>query len=205
MPIASVSIRAFGPNPKRLVQFRWLRRGWYARCNGARERLIPPEIGVLPALLLLIAACSRIPHPGIGVGGVGRPAIHFTVRLRVSVRILAVRRWFGDWISLAGATCSRSQVISHRDYCRPAFNQSGAHFPYLAGLLGMTIYLDTRNVPGGAHLGATVRFAVLDAADGGSRSVCDLSDRNALRLHLLNAIVLFWLSNTLSREATRGC
>jgi len=89
----------------------------------------------------------------------------------------------------------------------PGFlNQSGAYFPYLAGLLGMTIYLRHLERAGWrAFLGATALFCCALTLRTVDRSLCEFIPIGTHFVwHLLNAIVLFWLSNTLSREATRG-
>ena len=177
----------------------------HSRAQGAR---IPPDIAALPALLLLIAACSFAFHT-LALVWAGL-ADQLSILLFGCVFLFGfLRRVAGlaTWISLAAAVLFSLASYFTPGLLPPGFlNQSGAYFPYMVGLLGMTIYLRQQERPcWRAFLGATILFCCALTLRTVDRSACVLIPIGTHFIwHLLNAIVLFWLSNTLSREATRG-
>jgi hypothetical protein len=176
-----------------------------SRAQGVR---IPPEIAALPTLLLLIAACSFAFHT-LALVWAGL-ADQLSILLFGCVFLFGfLRRVAGlaPWTSLATALLFSLASYFTPGLLPPGFlNQSGAYFPYLVALLGMTIYLWQQERPGWrAFLGATILFCCALTLRTVDRSACALIPVGTHFIwHLLNAIVLFWLSNTLSREALRG-
>ena len=175
------------------------------RAQGVR---IPSEIAALPALLLLITACSFAFHT-LALVWAGL-ADQLSILLFGCVFLFGFLRCvagLATWISLSGAILFSLASYFTPGVLPPGFlNHSGAYLPYLAGLLGMTIYLRQQQRAGWrAFLGATIVFCCALTLRTVDRSLCELIPIGTHFVwHLLNAIVLFWLSNTLSREATRG-
>ena len=174
------------------------------RAQGAR---VAPEIRALPALMLLIAVCSFLFHT-LALLWAGL-ADQLSILLFGCVFLFGfLRRVAGlaGWIALAGAV-----IFSAASYFTPGLlpsgflNQSGAYFPYLAGLLGMTVYLEwTQRKAWRAFLGATALFCFALALRTLDKTACEFIPIGThFAWHLLNAFVLFWLSSTLAREAAR--
>ena len=153
------------------------------RAQGAR---IPPEIAALPALMLLIAACSFAFHT-LALVWAGL-ADQLSILLFGCVFLFGfLRRIAGlaTWIALAAAILFSLASYFTPELLPPGFlNQSGAYFPYLVALLGMTIYLRQQERPGVARISRRHTPVLLrpDAADDGSVGVRTHPGRNALRV-----------------------
>jgi hypothetical protein len=155
--------------------------------------------------MLLIAICSFLFHT-LALVWAGL-ADQLSILLFGCVFLFAfLRRLAGlaAWIALAGAV-----LFSLASYFTPGLlpngflNQSGAYFPYLAGLLGMTVYLRWNGCKAwGAFLGATALFCIALGLRTVDRAACEFVPAGThFAWHLLNALVLYRLSSALAREA----
>jgi hypothetical protein len=173
----------------------------------AGGRTVAPSVRSLPALLGLIGLCSLLFHT-VATGWAGL-ADTLSILLFGGVFLYAFLRHAAGlrlWIALIGAG-----VFTVASYFTPGIlpagflNRSGAYFPYLAGLLAITVFLAAAGRPGWRmFMFGTLLFCVSLALRTIDAQVCDAFPLGTHFLwHLLNAAVLFLLSRELVREATR--
>lgn len=168
---------------------------------------VPASVRSLPWLLCLIGFASFLFHTLATVwAGL---ADTLSILLFGCVFLYAFLRHVAGvpgLIGLAGAG-----LFTLASYFTPGFlpagllNQSGAYFPYVAGLLGIAAYLHHSRRPGWRMflLGVAV-FGVSLALRTIDPQVCAAWPLGSHFLwHVLNAIVLFLLSRELVREVLR--
>jgi len=172
------------------------------RAGGAH---LPASIAALPALLALIGVCSFLFHTLATVwAGL---ADQLSILLFGCVFLYAFLRHpahLSVGIALAGAL-----TFTVASYYTPRFlpagwlNQSAAYFPYLAGLLAITAWLEhTQREGWRAFAGAVFLFCVSLGLRTVDLLVCERFPLGTHFLwHLLNAAVLLMLSRALAREA----
>ncbi|HEU0289742.1 MAG TPA: ceramidase domain-containing protein [Burkholderiales bacterium] len=167
----------------------------------------PASVRSLPWLLGLIGLASFLFHTlatvWAGLADTLSILLFGCVFLYAFLRHVAV---VAGPIALAGAG-----LFTLASYFTPSFlpagllNQSGAYFPYVAGLLGIAAYLRWRRRPGWRWflLGILI-FCVSLTLRTIDAHVCSAWPLGTHFLwHVLNAIVLFVLSRELVREACR--
>lgn len=178
-----------------------------ARLRGAGET-IPASVRSLPWLLYLIGFTSFLFHTLATVwAGL---ADSLSILLFGCVFLYAFLRHVAGAapaIALAGAA-----LFTLASYFTPSWlpagllNQSGAYFPYIAGLLGIAAYLRWRRQPAWrVFLLGILIFCVSLTLRTVDAQVCAAWPLGTHFLwHVLNAIVLFVLSRELVREAVRS-
>jgi hypothetical protein len=165
---------------------------------------VAPSVRSLPALLGLIGLCSLLFHTVATVwAGL---ADTLSILLFGCVFLYAFLRHTAGlhlWIALLGAGS-----FTVASYFTPAFlpagflNQSGAYFPYIAGLLAIAVFLRATGRPGWrVFLFGISLFCVSLALRTIDPQVCDTFPLGTHFLwHVLNAGVLFLLARELLRE-----
>jgi hypothetical protein len=160
----------------------------------------------LPALLGLIGLCSLLFHTVATVWAGLTDTL--SILLFGCVFLYAFLRHAAGlplWVALIGAG-----VFTVASYFTPGFlpagflNRSGAYFPYIAGLLAITVFLRATERPGWrVFLFGVLVFCGSLALRTIDPQVCDAFPLGTHFLwHLLNAAVLFLLSRELLRETT---
>ena len=117
------------------------------RAGGAS---LPASICALPWLLGLIGACSFLFHTlatvWAGLADQLSILLFGCIFLYAFLRHSARLSW---WIALAGALAFSVASYFAPRFLPPGFlNQSGGYFPYVAGLLGITVWLKMRGRKG---------------------------------------------------------
>lgn len=167
--------------------------------------IVPRSVRSLPWLLCLIGLSSFLFHTLATVwAGL---ADTLSILLFGCVFLYAFLRHAAGadtWTALAGAG-----LFTLASYFTPSFlpkgllNQSGAYFPYLAGLLAIALFLRASARPGWrVFLLGILVFCVSLALRTIDLRVCATFPLGTHFLwHVLNAVVLFLLSRELAREA----
>lgn len=166
---------------------------------------VPPSVAALPALLALVGVCSFLFHT-LATLWAGL-ADQLSILLFGCVFLYAFLRHpagLGAGIALAGAAAFSVASYTMPRYLPAGFlNNSGAYFPYLAGLAGITAWLWwTRRAQWRSFVAATLLFCVSLALRTVDQMVCEQFPLGTHFLwHLLNAAVLLALSHALARAA----
>jgi hypothetical protein len=164
---------------------------------------VAPEIRALPALMLVIAACSFLFHT-LALVWAGL-ADQLAILLFGCAFLYAFLRRI---VSLAtGIALVGAVLFSAASYLSPGLlptgflNQSGAYLPYLAALLGMTLYLKwQRRAAYREFLRGVLLFCIALALRTADQAACELIPAGThFAWHLVNAFVLFQLSSALAR------
>jgi len=175
------------------------------RVAGAR---LPASIVALPALLALIGVCSFLFHTLATLWA--SLADQLSILLFGGVFLYAFLRHparLGTGLALAGAL-----VFTVASYFAPRalpagfLNQTGAYFPYLIGLLGITAWLrHARREGWRGFAAAIVLFCAALVLRTIDPLVCERFPLGTHFLwHLLNAAVLLMLARALVREALQS-
>ncbi len=169
---------------------------------------VPASVRSLPWLLCLIGLASFLFHTLATVwAGL---ADTLSILLFGCVFLYAFLRHVAGAagsIALAGAA-----LFTLASYFTPGvlpaglLNQSGAYFPYLAGLLGIAAYLRWRRRPGWRMflLGILIFCVSLALRTIDAQACAAWPLGTPFLWHVLNAIVLFVLSRELVREAAQS-
>jgi hypothetical protein len=169
---------------------------------------VPGSVAALPALLALVGACSLLFHTlaTVWAGLADQLAIllygcvFLYAFLRHPARLPAL-------MALLGAVLfSVVSYFTPRALPPDFLNQSGAYFPYLAGLVGIGRWLLAQGRKTFRMFGVGVALfvvsLVLRTVDA---TICDRFPLGThFAWHLLNGAVLFLLSCALAREAAAG-
>lgn len=173
----------------------------------AHRQPVARSLRALPWALALVSVCSFLFHTlatvWAGLADQLSILLYGCIFLYAFLRHAAGLLWS---IALAGAL-----LFTGASYFTPAalpsglLNQSGAYFPYLAGLTAITVFLYRAHRPGWRwFLAGTALFAVSLGLRTVDLLVCSAFPLGTHFLwHLLNAVVLFLLTRELAREALR--
>jgi hypothetical protein len=168
-------------------------------------KTLPASIRALPALLALVGACSLLFHTLATVwAGL---ADQLAILLYGCVFLYGFLRHPARWSAVSAGL--GAAVFSVASYFTPSLlpdgflNQSGAYFPYLAGLLGIGLWLRVQRRPSYTlFAGGIALFVVSLALRTVDARVCDSFPLGThFAWHLLNGVVLYLLSCALAREA----
>lgn len=167
--------------------------------------VMAPSLVALPPLLALIGLCSLLFHTlatlWAGLADSLAILLYGCVFLYAFLRHVAA---LPGYVSLLAAIAFAVTSYLAPQALPPGFlNQSGAYFPYLAGLLGIAAWLRAMRRP------AFTAFAVGIAVFCASLALRTVDPVVCARFplgthfawHLLNGLVLFVLSRALAREA----
>lgn len=175
------------------------------RAGGAR---LPGSIGALPWLLALVGACSFLFHTLATVwAGL---ADQLSILLFGCVFLYAFLRHpagLSRWLAFTGAFAfGVASYFTPRLLPGGFLNQSGAYFPYVAGLLGIAVWLKARAREGWRMFAAaTALFCLSLTFRSVDQWVCGRFPLGTHFVwHLLNGVVLLLLSQALAREARRA-
>jgi hypothetical protein len=168
-------------------------------------RALPASIRALPALLALVGACSLVFHTVATVWAA--LADQLAILLYGCVFLYAFLRHPARLSALAAGL--GAGIFSIASYFTPSLlpdgflNQSGAYFPYLAGLLGIAAWLRVQRRPSSNLFAAGIALFVLSLAlRTVDAAVCDSFPLGThFAWHVLNGVVLYVLSCALAREA----
>jgi hypothetical protein len=167
----------------------------------------PASIAALPALLALVGACSFLFHTLATVWA--GPADQLSILLFGCVFLYAFLRHpagLATGTALAGAALFSAVSYLTPGYLPAGFlNQSGAYFPYLAGLAGITAWMWWKGRAQWRSFGVGIAlFCGSLALRTVDLTVCGRFPIGTHFLwHLLNAAILFALSRALARAALR--
>jgi hypothetical protein len=185
----------------------WLLARELARLRRPGARL-PASIMALPALLALVGVCSLLFHT-LGTVWAGL-ADQLAILLFGCVFLYAFLRHPARLplpLALLGAvTFTVASYFTPRWLPRDLLNQSGAYFPYVAGLLGIGLWLAVKRRPalpmfafGFALFLLSLTLRTVDPM------VCERFPLGThFAWHLLNGVVLYLLSCAVARETVDG-
>jgi hypothetical protein len=176
--------------------------------HGAGGAAAPLAVRCLPWSLALIGLCSFLFHTLATVwAGLADTLSILLFGCAFLYAFLRHAARINRWIALAGAAS-----FTAASYFAPGFlpdgflNQSGAYFPYVAGLSAITAYqYAERRANWRVYLLALLVFCVSLALRTIDQAVCAAFPLGThFMWHVLNAAVLFVLSRELARDSGAG-